>query len=974
MWTRVSAAATLYKTFSAGSHRVGETVLNLDLGEYEIVPREGGVSILASADQIGVDRLVSAIDAASTDPRISALVVRGTGGVSGVGLACLGEIRDAVRRFSSAWGGKPAILHVPEGIGGVGNGTIPMYFASAFDSVHLQPTSDLLLPGLSFGSYFFKKLLDSLGVSTKVVARKEYKNAANSLTEERFTGPQRESTEVLLQSMMSTITAAIAAGRGLKIEEVEAAIDKAFMDAKAAEEVGLVDEACFRDEFPEVVRRKIADVRSRRAENRHEIEKEWRDAMEGLREVWHTHQRETSVWSGTTWMSEISHAPFAGSIALEMCNTLVEEATIAVKAELRALKAHLAWLDSCPWEQYKTFNEKSGSAFYQVPHAFSVLELERRLCADGIKALERFPQIVAEMLEDAKGAGVEALRKKASEKKCYRWVRSMARAKTLSARMYDSLQDFVEDEENRVAQERDQNEKNGSVESIPTLETYAHVPRSFLLGDAVPDSREEEEVIDEDETKPAEEEGKRLILAAAPKHVRKEQKPHLHYVRLIDYMDLISRESRAATRQSRWGFFGWRESFSYLKDGLVDVDEVRNLLRLRDSQLPFFQTWRMAKARGAPLVAVIHIDGVIDDASAESIRSAIRRADKDFRIKAIVLRIDSPGGSAVASDIISRAVDVAKKPVVSSMGNICASGGYYIAAPSNKILCDPGTITGSIGVILQAFNTASLFEKAGVSVDRVDHGRFAKYFGPAGLSLDWDPDFLGCINKQIDKMYETFVGIVAKGRGMNYNSAERIARGRVWAGNDALRLGLIDQYGGLRDALDIAAELAELGPDSEVRPVQYPSKAMLAEERLRKAGVLPSRIDEEGDEVVPTSPQRKRRWPVFSRRAGPEPDEDDEDGDKGVADDGVMSHIVGHMAESRLTHYVARCLLTLADDYLMKDHAFAAPSRFIEAALDALYRTSGKHSAVKALAQQAEVLQATAGRPATVAPEFFIDD
>ncbi len=206
----------------------------------------------------------------------------------------------------------------------------------------------------------------------------------------------------------------------------------------------------------------------------------------------------------------------------------------------------------------------------------------------------------------------------------------------------------------------------------------------------------------------------------------------------------------------------------------------------------------------------------------DDLSDTLRTLRDDPSIRAVVLRIDSPGGSAIASDLILREVELlaAEKPVVVSMSDLAASGGYYIAAKADRIVAERGTITGSIGVVAGRFATSRLeTETLGLSRDPLSRGAHA------GLWRDprpMDADRADRVQKLMDPIYAAFVGHVAEGRGMTVEEVEPIARGRVWSGDDAADLGLVDELGGIDRAVEIAKELAGIAPEEEARLLYYP--------------------------------------------------------------------------------------------------------------------------------------------------------
>ena len=202
---------------------------------------------------------------------------------------------------------------------------------------------------------------------------------------------------------------------------------------------------------------------------------------------------------------------------------------------------------------------------------------------------------------------------------------------------------------------------------------------------------------------------------------------------------------------------------------------------------------------------------------------AIREARKDTTVKAIVLRINSPGGSALASDLIWREVILAKekKPVIVSMGAMAASGGYYIACPADKIVAQPNTITGSIGVFgMLPYTGGFMEEKLGVTFDVVKTNQYAD-LGNVAREVTADESLI--IQHGVDKIYKDFVNKVAEGRGMTFDQVHEIAQGRIWSGKQALDNGLVDTIGGIQTAINVAKDLAHL---EDVAIAEYPKRKM----------------------------------------------------------------------------------------------------------------------------------------------------
>jgi protease IV len=207
----------------------------------------------------------------------------------------------------------------------------------------------------------------------------------------------------------------------------------------------------------------------------------------------------------------------------------------------------------------------------------------------------------------------------------------------------------------------------------------------------------------------------------------------------------------------------------------------------------------------------------------DSVAADIRRAKEDSSIKAIVLRIDSGGGSAVASEVIRREVVLAKarKPVVVSMSDVAASGGYWIAMDADKIVADPNTITASIGVLIGKLNISGLYNLLGLSTDYVATSENATLFSD---QQNFTPAQQAYIEKSLRETYANFTKGVADGRKMTVAAVDKIGKGRVWSGAQAKEIGLVDELGGFDRAIEVAKQLAHIPARNSVRIVRFPEE------------------------------------------------------------------------------------------------------------------------------------------------------
>ncbi|MBN2462421.1 MAG: signal peptide peptidase SppA [Dehalococcoidia bacterium] len=216
-------------------------------------------------------------------------------------------------------------------------------------------------------------------------------------------------------------------------------------------------------------------------------------------------------------------------------------------------------------------------------------------------------------------------------------------------------------------------------------------------------------------------------------------------------------------------------------------------------------------------VAVISLSGPVQTAESSGlffggsaitpkfVRSQLERAKNDMAVKAIVIQVESPGGSAAASQEILEEIEKVEKPIVVSFGNLAASGGYYISAKADKIVALPATLTGSIGVISEMPNLKGLFEKLGIDMEVFTAGKYKDMY--AGIR-ELTPEEKVIMQEMTDQLYDQFIQVVAEGRNLSEDKVRELATGQLYTGAQAKELGLVDELGGLSTAIDLAASLA----------------------------------------------------------------------------------------------------------------------------------------------------------------------
>ncbi|MGB7295275.1 MAG: signal peptide peptidase SppA [Candidatus Aminicenantales bacterium] len=286
-----------------------------------------------------------------------------------------------------------------------------------------------------------------------------------------------------------------------------------------------------------------------------------------------------------------------------------------------------------------------------------------------------------------------------------------------------------------------------------------------------------------------------------------------------------------------------------LVDELLYEDELGKLLREKERKLhrtPLSEYLRISPAslglETGRKIAVIYASGPIVGGESpfgmiggRTLSRAIRKAREDRSVAAIVLRVDSPGGSAVASDVIWRETVLAKKdkPVVVSMSDLAGSGGYWISMAAHKIVAQPQTLTGSIGVLGGKFSLAGLYEKLGITAEKVTFGRRADLFS---TFRPFNPEERRLLREQILWTYDKFLSKAAEGRALTREDVDKVGRGRVWTGRQAKEVGLVDELGGLDKALELAKDLAGISVEEKVRLVVWPKKTT-------RFGTLSGRIE-----------------------------------------------------------------------------------------------------------------------------------
>lgn len=234
-----------------------------------------------------------------------------------------------------------------------------------------------------------------------------------------------------------------------------------------------------------------------------------------------------------------------------------------------------------------------------------------------------------------------------------------------------------------------------------------------------------------------------------------------------------------------------------------------------------------------PKVALIKINDTIMD-SMETV-SNLSQIEKDDSIKAVVIAVDSPGGAVGSSQEIYRAIEKVreKKPVVVSMGNVAASGGYYISAPANVIYANPGTITGSIGVIIQQVDLSEILNKVGVKVNTIKSGENKDILYPTKPLTDEQKKLL---EKTVMDVYDQFLDAIVKYRPIKKEVLKTYADGRVFSGREAQKLGLVDKLGNIQDSIKEAKKLAKLPEDAPVVEIR-PEKSLIQELLKSKMGI-----------------------------------------------------------------------------------------------------------------------------------------
>lgn len=275
----------------------------------------------------------------------------------------------------------------------------------------------------------------------------------------------------------------------------------------------------------------------------------------------------------------------------------------------------------------------------------------------------------------------------------------------------------------------------------------------------------------------------------------------------------------------------WNDYEDIVKELVSDIDDIYPVSNLYLNPEPFDDNWG-GKSEKVAVIYVVGVCAMDQGIKARTLIKDVERAVKDESVKAIVLRVDSPGGDAMASDYIAKVVrdNKDKKPIIVSQGMVAASGGYWLSMDADEIVSTPVTVTGSIGVIAGFLHNAGFADSIGINTEYVKVGKYADINYPVTLPLipiglpnrSLNNDERGKFENMISEMYDVFVNAVAEGRNMEVDAVKEVAQGRVWTGLDAKENKLVDRLGTLADAIELAKEKAGIAEDEEVSLVELP--------------------------------------------------------------------------------------------------------------------------------------------------------
>lgn len=326
------------------------------------------------------------------------------------------------------------------------------------------------------------------------------------------------------------------------------------------------------------------------------------------------------------------------------------------------------------------------------------------------------------------------------------------------------------------------------------------------------------------------------------------------WTKLLNEVALARNTTAASLKRAadEAGFYNAEKAKSLkLVDGILQRDELITELRAKGAGLDesgtSFRQISLAKyAQKVKLpslgerIAIVYAEGeIVDgwgangDIGGDRLSRVFRELRADSDVRAVVLRVNSPGGSAFASDLIAREIGLLRQkgiPVVVSMGDLAASGGYYIAARGSVIMADPATITGSIGVFGLHFNYQELAKKVNLGTDGVKTNRYANLFAMDHAAT---PEEMAIVQTSVDSVYEDFLKVVGEGRKLTRDNVNDVAQGRVWLGLNAREKGLVDKFGGLRDAINEAKQLAKIKDAAVIQiPALHSGRESLVEKLL----------------------------------------------------------------------------------------------------------------------------------------------